>query len=390
MSKKRKYIIIEVLGKFGCDTKVTPVLFSDDFIHSNVARGIKSTFSGRSYQVVSAGFYRIDNGKVICYGRSESLDLDSRPKDAEIIAKELGIENYTVNIIVTDHHDNNPRLNEKSDRDCIEEKELADHIRTCYGPYHGRKYSDSIQSDEDHTERKRGIDSEDIHRQVEEARLDNLAEHIVQNQLMFKNLIKRLSLGSLLSINTISDTKEIIKKLLRATQVPDPELLKSPTSMGSLYSDFFSKSGSKKSYMEEVKRILGNELGVATIDRGGEYLWIDSMDLFPTPSWMINEDFDELINDTSGIGYITLLGPDGNHVGNMATTVVRAAMHANGIEVVDIKRRMDVCGPTVFEFKEEQLPPKFKSFPEQMEELKRKNSRFNSSFNKRKKHGRKK
>jgi len=39
---------------------------------------------------VSAGFVRFVGGKVVCFGRSETLKLSSRPIDTEILNKQLG------------------------------------------------------------------------------------------------------------------------------------------------------------------------------------------------------------------------------------------------------------------------------------------------------------
>ena len=41
--------------------------------------------------VVSAGFVRIADGKVTCYGRSDSLCIGGQPDDSEALAKQLGL-----------------------------------------------------------------------------------------------------------------------------------------------------------------------------------------------------------------------------------------------------------------------------------------------------------
>lgn len=42
--------------------------------------------------VLSAGFADIANGKVRCYGRSDSLGIASAPHDSEVIAEMLDLE----------------------------------------------------------------------------------------------------------------------------------------------------------------------------------------------------------------------------------------------------------------------------------------------------------
>ena len=41
--------------------------------------------------IVSAGFADIHNGKVHCFGRSESLSKDSAKEDSALLAKQLGM-----------------------------------------------------------------------------------------------------------------------------------------------------------------------------------------------------------------------------------------------------------------------------------------------------------
>jgi len=57
--------------------------------HIDVARAIKKR-EDRGI-VVSAGFAEIENGRVRCYGRSDSLDLDSEFGDSAELAKQLGL-----------------------------------------------------------------------------------------------------------------------------------------------------------------------------------------------------------------------------------------------------------------------------------------------------------
>ena len=48
--------------------------------------------SGRAGTIVSAGFALIIDGKVRCYGRSESLNKDSAPEDSALLATQLGLK----------------------------------------------------------------------------------------------------------------------------------------------------------------------------------------------------------------------------------------------------------------------------------------------------------
>lgn len=41
--------------------------------------------------VISAGFAAIEGGVVACYGRSESLGIDSRPEDSDLLFEQLGL-----------------------------------------------------------------------------------------------------------------------------------------------------------------------------------------------------------------------------------------------------------------------------------------------------------
>lgn len=69
---------------------------SDNLWHLDVAQAVGR--QGNSIglfrvhgHVVSAGFVRIADGKVTCYGRSESLGIGSQLDDSEALAKQLGL-----------------------------------------------------------------------------------------------------------------------------------------------------------------------------------------------------------------------------------------------------------------------------------------------------------
>ena len=89
-----KYIMLQREDKF------FPIVFPNhkDFNHDFVAEAIeglrsgypeqwerKFVFDGEDVKVVSAGFVTFGPSGAFCYGRSETLDLDSRPEDTAII-----------------------------------------------------------------------------------------------------------------------------------------------------------------------------------------------------------------------------------------------------------------------------------------------------------------
>lgn len=78
-----KYIIFEI------DGLPSPVLFPEYVPHSTVALSLQSeeAKAGHAVRAVSAGFcFRAKADRVQIHGRSESLNLDSRPEDSQIIA----------------------------------------------------------------------------------------------------------------------------------------------------------------------------------------------------------------------------------------------------------------------------------------------------------------
>ena len=61
-----------------------PVLFPRAFMHSWVAGQLKPM------EVVSAGFARTDGGRLLCYGKSESLKIAARPdRDSSLLRQAL-------------------------------------------------------------------------------------------------------------------------------------------------------------------------------------------------------------------------------------------------------------------------------------------------------------
>ena len=74
-----KYIIIKDRDDFQFS-----IVFPDSVIHKDVARIHRAT----DIRVVSAGFCSLGS-PVSVWGRSESIDKDSRPLDAKIIDKDF-------------------------------------------------------------------------------------------------------------------------------------------------------------------------------------------------------------------------------------------------------------------------------------------------------------
>ena len=62
-----------------------PVLIPNHFVSHNEIQG---NFADKP---VSAGFFKIADGKVTAYGQSISLKLESRAGDSSLIAKQFGI-----------------------------------------------------------------------------------------------------------------------------------------------------------------------------------------------------------------------------------------------------------------------------------------------------------
>ena len=67
-------------GPFGDSDDI--LIFPNHMTHSSVAAG---------FNVISAGFLTIQDGKVGCFGRSVSLNVDSRDEDTAIAARALGL-----------------------------------------------------------------------------------------------------------------------------------------------------------------------------------------------------------------------------------------------------------------------------------------------------------
>lgn len=67
---------------------------TDRLFHSDLAEGCARSpdLSRVPRLVISAGFASLHEGEVRCWGRSESLNVDSLPEDAALLAMQLGLE----------------------------------------------------------------------------------------------------------------------------------------------------------------------------------------------------------------------------------------------------------------------------------------------------------
>lgn len=78
-------------GMGGMGAFDTAITFSNMLTHKDIARRM-------GMDVESAGFvdFAVKDGKLIihCFGRSTSLNKDSRPEDAKLIAQEMGLSDY--------------------------------------------------------------------------------------------------------------------------------------------------------------------------------------------------------------------------------------------------------------------------------------------------------
>ena len=84
-----KYVMFEIETK-GVPMKYKlPFLFANNCVHKEVADHMHHMLRRQpgclSSKVVSAGFWRVEDGQIVCFGESESLKAKSDPGDAAII-----------------------------------------------------------------------------------------------------------------------------------------------------------------------------------------------------------------------------------------------------------------------------------------------------------------
>ncbi len=77
-----KYIMIEVDA--GGTKSISPVIFPEWMVHSEVATAMLRALKVPS-RIVSAGFCAPEDNFWTCWGKSESLKLDTHPDDSIII-----------------------------------------------------------------------------------------------------------------------------------------------------------------------------------------------------------------------------------------------------------------------------------------------------------------
>ena len=81
-----KYIVGEFRNN-DFSVSIGAVIFPETMTHADVARSL------RAVDVLGAGFFYINDMQAVVYGRSGSLNVDSRPEDLKAINKILGFGN---------------------------------------------------------------------------------------------------------------------------------------------------------------------------------------------------------------------------------------------------------------------------------------------------------
>ncbi len=85
-----KYIVMQVLNKSGLDLEV-PFVFPEIIVHSMMAEACRSLlsihFPESDIKAISAGFTSSMAFEDDCYGKSESLNLESRPERDNALIK---------------------------------------------------------------------------------------------------------------------------------------------------------------------------------------------------------------------------------------------------------------------------------------------------------------
>lgn len=77
-----KYIVIRTKRPAGGEKEMEiPLMFPCILIHKEFAETARFNAHLRRGKVVSAGFVSISEGRLHCFGESESLNIKSRPKE---------------------------------------------------------------------------------------------------------------------------------------------------------------------------------------------------------------------------------------------------------------------------------------------------------------------
>lgn len=82
---RTKYIVGELPS--ACGSVLGAIVFPEYVEHAHMAQ----VFVPGEENLVSAGFFTVEDGQVEAYGNSLSLGLDSREVDAILIAKAIGL-----------------------------------------------------------------------------------------------------------------------------------------------------------------------------------------------------------------------------------------------------------------------------------------------------------
>ena len=94
MANRIKYIIMEVSD--GETTEILPIVFPCNLVHKEMYRAARNSYYGtiggaRTIYCVAAGFISIDESiplseeSIEVFGKSETLNVSSRPEDAKLI-----------------------------------------------------------------------------------------------------------------------------------------------------------------------------------------------------------------------------------------------------------------------------------------------------------------
>lgn len=96
-----KYVVVQVVrkvrnqdGSIGEETLELPVIFPKELVHKDMADMVNIASrhgidNWQSTRTIAAGFVNFD-ADVICHGRSESLDISSRPDVDSKLIEQLG------------------------------------------------------------------------------------------------------------------------------------------------------------------------------------------------------------------------------------------------------------------------------------------------------------
>ena len=88
---RSKYIMVEFLDENEREHQM-PILFPQVVIHEDMWKAVARGLHG-ALRPLSAGFVEQRGDRLVCYGRSESLRLDSRPEADTFIGNSMDLTN---------------------------------------------------------------------------------------------------------------------------------------------------------------------------------------------------------------------------------------------------------------------------------------------------------